>query len=290
MKALIDIGSNSIKGFIYEEDAEGFRYVWSRHLYTRLYSFIDENGLRSEGIEALVRDVSILINLIRAQGCAVIQLFATAGLRDSVNHDEVLDILEKRCGLRADLISSEEEAYCDMTSMRYFSGIDKALGMDMGGGSAQFFLYENDDIKKIMSLPLGALKIKEMFVEGDIPTPPEEEAIRDHVLTVLSAFGEHDSEIICAMGGSIVETAKLTGKTQFPMELSFEELRQLKRSLQQRDDLLSYLKEVCPGREYVMMPAMISYLAIGEYFSAKKLVALINGVREGYYIRHMMEK
>ena len=290
MKALIDIGSNSIKGFIYREYEGGFGYVWSRHLYTRLYSYIDENGLSPDGIEALVRDVAVLISLIRAQGCDEIKLFATAGLRDSVNHDEVLDILERRCGLRAELISSEEEAYCDMTSMRYFSGIDKALGMDMGGGSAQFFLYENDDIEKIMSLPLGALKIKEMFVEGNIPTPPEEEAIRDYVLTTLSAFGEHDSEIICAMGGSIVETAKLTGKTEFPIELSFKELGELKKSLTQRDDLFTYLKEACPGREYVMMPAIISYLAIGEYFCAKKLIALINGVREGYYIRHMMER
>ena len=289
MKALIDIGSNSIKGFIYEQNGKEFSCVWSRHLYTGLYSYIDEKGLSDEGIECLVRDVGILIGLIKSMGCGEIGLFATAGLRDSANHDEVLEILEERTGYRAELISSEEEAYCDMTSMRYFSGIDSALGMDMGGGSAQFFLYEKDDITRIMSLPIGALKIKEMFVEGQLPTPAEERAIREYVLSTVSAFGGHSSEVICAMGGSIVEASKLTGRSDFPMELTFDQLGELKRELENREDLFGYLCEACPGRQYVMMPAIISYLAIGEYFSANRLVVLVNGVREGYFIRHMME-
>ena len=47
------------------------------------------------------------------------------------------------------------------------------------------------------------------------------------------------------------------------------------RELENREDLFGYLCEACPGRQYVMMPAIISYLAIGEYFSANRLVVVV---------------
>ena len=290
LRGIIDIGSNSIKGFIYTESGDSFSSVWSHHCYTKMYSYIGESGLSDEGFEALVRDVSLLETLMTREGCPPQVFFATAGLRDSANRDDIMRRFRERTGHEIDLLSPMEEALCDMTSMRYFSGVNRALGMDMGGGSAQFFEYDGERLGRIMSLPIGALKIKEMFVKGDVPSAAEEEAIRSYVKDTLGQFGPYETDVICAMGGSIVETVKLADIHSFPFRVAFDVIEELKETLEGMEDVSGYLKSVCPGRETTILPAVISYLAIADHFGAKELVVLSNGVREGYYIRHMLGK
>lgn len=285
-KGVIDIGSNTVKAFVYEIDEKSIKTITSHRIYTHLYSYIENKVLNSEGINVLCKDINSCKSFLRENNCDCIYCFATAALRDSENNDEVIKSIYDKCEIYVDLISGGIEAECDILSMKYVSGLDCALGMDMGGGSAQIFRYDNDEMFFSMSLPLGALKIKTMFVKDKFPTYEESENIKKYVIDTLSKLPNDKTQTIYAMGGSIVEIKKI-----FDIScacITIEMLDELKSKLEKMPELDEYLKTVAQGREYTVLPAIITLLSIAEYFDLKEFFVLENGVREGYLYRKIL--
>lgn len=285
-KGVIDIGSNTVKAFVYEIDEKSIKTITSHRIYTHLYSYIENKVLNSNGINALCNDINSCKSFLRENNCDDIYCFATAALRDSENNNEVIKKVYDKCEVCVDLISGDIEAECDILSMKYAFGLDCALGMDMGGGSAQIFRYDNDEIFFSKSLPLGALKIKTMFVKDKFPTYEEAEKIKKYVLDILSQLPNIKTQIIYAMGGSIVELKKIFDLSC--SSITVEMLEKLKDRLEKMPELDEYLKTVAQGREYTVLPAIIALLSIAEYFGANEFFVLENGVREGYLYRKIL--
>jgi hypothetical protein len=65
--------------------------------------------------------------------------------------------------------------------------------IDLGGGSAELILSEHGRMAQAFSKPLGALRLKEVFLKSDPPDPRElhrmEEYIQERIVDAVKRFG-----------------------------------------------------------------------------------------------------
>lgn len=88
-----------------------------------------------------------------------LQVIGTAPFRDAENGAEFAQEIRSKTGLPLRVISGDEEAmYAAHGVLSYFPDISGVV-VDVGGGSAEFAVIENGEIKKTQSLSLGMLRI-----------------------------------------------------------------------------------------------------------------------------------
>ena len=286
LRGLIDIGSNTVKAFVYDVEKEKCSVKTSTRFYLHLYSHIHNSVIDNDGKTALLDTVGECLIFLHENNCFDCRAFATAALRDAENGTEIVKLLEKKYSIPVEMLTGEQEALCDMLSMKHQAGIKEALGMDIGGGSAQIFLYDEKGLLKSASLPIGALKVAEKFTKNICPTSDEKEAIKSYVKACINAFSGIKGDKIFLMGGSGTEIKRI-----FPMVTGSEEitpisLEEFFLTLSQMEDIDCFLRKNAQGRERTIMPACVILIALSEFFAAERFVVLQNGVREGYLIKN----
>ena len=110
--AAIDIGTNSIKLLVANVEEDGTLDVVLREKeMVRLGSETLRTGLLSpEAIEAGASTVEHLAKLAHGSGGEVVRAVATCAVREATNSDDFVAAVQKRTGVRVDVISGEEEA------------------------------------------------------------------------------------------------------------------------------------------------------------------------------------
>ena len=114
-RAVIDIGSNTVRMVIYEGSPRAPRTVWNEKVAARLGRDLSETGripeeASDEALGALARYARILDDL----GVTDIQTVATAAARDAENGPEFLAAVAA-LGLEPRLLTGEEEARISAT-------------------------------------------------------------------------------------------------------------------------------------------------------------------------------
>lgn len=89
---------------------------------------------------------------------------ATSAVREASNQHEFLRLVRKETGFRFKVLSEEEEALYSYVGASKAICLPEALFFDLGGGSLEMVSTKDYKVKKIISLPLGALRLSEKFV------------------------------------------------------------------------------------------------------------------------------
>lgn len=190
-RAVIDIGTNSVKLLVADVSAAAVEPVWEGSEQTRLgRGFYDDHRLRPEAIADTAKAVAQFANTARAQGASHLRVIATSAARDAVNADELLAAVRAASGVAVEVISGEQEA--DWA----FQGVltDDSLGdqpvllLDVGGGSTEFILGHAGHALFRDSFKLGTVRLLEATRLADPPAPAELAALR----TQLRAFLDHE--------------------------------------------------------------------------------------------------
>jgi exopolyphosphatase / guanosine-5'-triphosphate,3'-diphosphate pyrophosphatase len=88
---------------------------------------------------------------------------ATSAVREASNKDDFLDIVSKEAGFNFKVLSEREEALYSYVGAIKSLHIPDALFFDIGGGSLEIVHAERFKIKKVISLPLGSLRLTHHF-------------------------------------------------------------------------------------------------------------------------------
>jgi len=178
-RAVIDIGTNSVKVLVAEVAGREVRPVWEQSHQTRLgQGFYDTQRLQPGPIaETAAADFARRAGALRA---ASIRIIATSAAREAVNAPELLAAVEQASGLPVQVISGDQEA--DWT----FQGAttDPALAasrlllLDVGGGSTECVLGQGTGIFFRASFPLGTVRLLEKLPPSDPPEPEQLAACR----------------------------------------------------------------------------------------------------------------
>jgi exopolyphosphatase/guanosine-5'-triphosphate,3'-diphosphate pyrophosphatase len=182
--AAIDIGSNSCRLKIAKVVAHQLRTVAEDREVTRIGTSVFETGLVSpEAMAATLRALKRFQRAVQARGVDHIRVVATSAMRDARNAAAFQAWVKAETGWTMEIISGLEEGrliHLGVSSAEP-GAHGRVLLMDLGGGSCEITLSEHKRIKETISVPLGAVRLTEQFLQAD-PPPAEDVARMQHLI------------------------------------------------------------------------------------------------------------
>lgn len=186
-RAVIDIGTNSVKLLVADVSADTVEPVWEGSEQTRLgRGFYDDHRLRPAAIADTAQAVTHFVQVACEQGATSVRVIATSAARDAVNAGELLDSVRSASGQTVEVISGEQEADWAFQGVLTDAALrdQPALILDVGGGSTEFILGHAGQALFRDSFKLGSVRLLEATPLSDPPTGAELAATR----TQLRAF------------------------------------------------------------------------------------------------------
>ena len=180
--AAIDVGTNSTRLLVAEEDANGFRPLDRRLAITRLGEGVDRTrSLSDEALERTLRTIAEYAATCGEYGVERLRVTGTSAVRDARNRDDFFTGVERLTGQAPEMLSGETEARTT------FRGAISDLGesgpvlvVDIGGGSTEL-IYGTDEPERLVSLNIGCVRMFEKHLASDPPSADELDALRAEV-------------------------------------------------------------------------------------------------------------
>jgi exopolyphosphatase/guanosine-5'-triphosphate,3'-diphosphate pyrophosphatase len=164
----IDIGSNSIRQIIADVSPSGaIRVVDEMKAAPRLGAGMHESGeLSRESSDAALQALGRMEELARQLGAERTRAVATSAVRDAANSDEWISRVKLETGLNVEVLDGEDEARLSFRSAQAHFDLDagRAVVIDIGGGSLELVLSADGLIERLISLPLGAIRLTEKYL------------------------------------------------------------------------------------------------------------------------------
>lgn len=187
--AAIDIGSNSLKLAIVEAAAsDSFTIISQDRERVRLgHETLRNKFLSAEAIQLSIDAISRFKSIAETREADVIIAVATASVREANNASQFVREVERATGIHVEILPSLEEArIIGVATSQYFGKENGSLlNIDIGGGSTELSLMENDEPKKLFSMKLGAVGLTEKYLLSDPPTKKELKKLRNEIQFAL---------------------------------------------------------------------------------------------------------
>ena len=120
--------------------------------------------------------------------------YATSAIRETNNSTIVLGQIAQRTGLKLEILSNSEQRFLDYKSIaskgESFRRIieEKTAIVDIGGGSIQLSLFDNDTLVSTQNLRLGVLRIQEVVNHLNAGPAHLEQIVNEMVTAQLTAY------------------------------------------------------------------------------------------------------
>ena len=216
VKAVVDIGSNSIKLRVACKKGAAIRTLIDTTEVVRLgkgleYGLIDENTI-GYGVGVIKK----LVHLARERGARP-RLVGTMALRAAQNAEEFVRRVRESTGIEVEVLSGEEEARLAWLGATHSLEMKGKKGknvvvFDSGGGSTEFIWGVDSHIVKSASVPIGAVGLTEKFFDSDPVKPAALRSAQEYVRGLLredGLFCEKLSPFVIGLGGGVVAIASV---------------------------------------------------------------------------------
>ncbi|HUI02201.1 MAG TPA: hypothetical protein VLZ77_01585 [Acidimicrobiales bacterium] len=169
--AVWDLGSSSFHLLVCEVGKdEALVPVLHRRSTLNLGLSVGRSGsIPRDRIAASVRAVKRLRAGLSAAKASVVVAVATAAVRDAANSAEVVERLERAVGTEVRVLDGEEEARLCFLGQRagVWTAPGPTLGMDLGGGSLEVALGDDDGVALATSAAVGPARLRGELGTGD---------------------------------------------------------------------------------------------------------------------------
>src|SRR5580704_2349596 len=175
--AAIDIGSNSIRMEAAElAPGSELRVLASERVVTRLGESVFHNGvIAPEAMELTCSVLTRMAQQYQKLDVVGVRAVASSAVRDSRNQAEFVERASLAIGAPVEIISGREESRLIHLGVeaRWPHPNRRLLIVDIGGGSAELISSEHGHMRDSFSKPLGAVRLREIFLQSDPPLPTE---------------------------------------------------------------------------------------------------------------------
>ena len=294
-KAIIDIGSNSIKFFVGElAEDKTIKTVLDTNDIARLGEGLDASGLISD--EAMARNVaSVAAFAAKAKELGADQIVSvgTMALRKAGNSDIFVKKVKDACGVDVNIIPGEEEARLSYLAILSGLPLDKDANLvvfDTGGGSTEFIYGKGTEMIKRFSVNLGAVRITENYLKSDPVTPEEVKAAIAQIDKEFAEAGvEGRPKQLVGMGGTVTsmgavkhkmvkyDPAIIQGSKLLKKDIEEQIAEYSKRTIEQRKELPG----LQPKRADVILAGACILKVITDRLGADGLTISDRGLRHG---------
>ena len=164
IKAVIDIGSNSIKMRVARVGNGKIFIIRDETEVVRLGRGMSETGFLSEQSMKISCGSVLRMVKIANRFHAKIFIAGTMALRTAKNSDIFIKMIKDATGLDVNIFSGEDEAkYSWLGAVDGFNFNEDVIMFDSGGGSTEFVSGSQNSVNKIVSVPVGAVNLSELF-------------------------------------------------------------------------------------------------------------------------------
>lgn len=291
--SVIDIGSNSVRMAIFAKTSRfGFYLLEEKKSRVRISegSYENQGYLQESPIRRTINALSGFIKIAKSRGSRKILCVATSAVRDAPNNRDFLKRVKNECGLQIRIISGEKEAYYGALACLNLLPKAEGLSIDVGGGSSECAILSNGKIGELFSLDIGAIRIKELFLDGKEDIQGAEEYIAKALKQLPQAL---KSPRVFGIGGSIRAMTKIIFKDlgmQFfhGMEIEAEKYIQFcKKILYLPADALKEMGFSKDRIDSIKSGALI-FSSFLNYVKADVVVTSGVGVREGVFLEDLL--
>jgi exopolyphosphatase/guanosine-5'-triphosphate,3'-diphosphate pyrophosphatase len=299
--AIIDLGSNTTRLVAYEYEP-GLRF----HLTDEVREVVrlrEGMGaamvLRAVAIDRALRAMRMFEKLCQASGIEEVVLTATSAVRDAANGGSFLARLRSETGWEPRLLTGEEEGYYGALGAINGTGLRHGFVIDLGGGSVQIVEVRDGLPRRRISLPLGALRLSDLYLGFDRPQPVDVQALASSIreqLAQLDWFRAEPGDELVAIGGTIRTLAKVDQvATGFPLDtvhgyvLAADRLHTIADSLLQ---MTTRERSRVPGldeaRADIIQSGALVFDALMAHSGFASITISQQGLREGLFYEHFL--
>jgi exopolyphosphatase/guanosine-5'-triphosphate,3'-diphosphate pyrophosphatase len=299
--AIIDLGSNTTRLVVYEyEPGRRFHLTDEVREVVRLREGMGNGmALRAAAIDRAQRAMRMFASFCESQGIDDIIMTATSAVRDARNGASFLARVKADTGWEPRLLPGETEGFYGALGAINGTGLREGFVIDLGGGSAQIVEICNGFPERCVSLPLGALRLSDMFLGYDRARPADVNGLREFVQEQLAPvrwFRTGPGKELVALGGTIRNLAKIDQvERAYPLEgvhgyeLGAERVQQLAdrlwRLTAKERTKLGGLDE---HRGDIIQSGALAYQALLEHSGFDRLTVSQQGLREGVFYERFL--
>ena len=305
MKAsVIDLGYNSIKLVNYNiiQKNNNYRPYYDKSIRVKLGEDMHiTNLLKPDAMDRTIECIKYFSDIINIESIEHVLPFATSAVREAENKKIFLQKIQEQTGFKFKILSSEEEAYYSYLGALNSLCIPNCLFFDLGGGSLELVYTENYKIKKIMSLPLGSLKLTQKFFPNNTEkNNNDRESIEKSYLKLQNYLLESlpskkdlgmgiDSTTLVGVGGTLRALARYDQLIkEYPLkklqnyELEYNSLSIVRNHLYNMSTKeISNIDVIGSNRaETINTGLCVVYLLMSK-LNFQNLIVSTNGIREG---------
>jgi exopolyphosphatase/guanosine-5'-triphosphate,3'-diphosphate pyrophosphatase len=276
----IDIGSNGVRLLIsrpLQEDS--LKPEWKKVEFTRLPIRLGDDVFSSKEIgkkktDLLLKAIKAFSLLLDIYNVDFFRACATSAMRDAKNADKIIKLIKKETGIGIDVISGNIESKLIMNAfLHLLPKEDTYLHVDVGGGSTELTLIQNNKPLVSKSFNIGTVRARENKVK------PEEfdklhAWIKENVTWVPKLRG-------VGTGGNIHKFGDLASIPQGGF-LKIKKLQELTEDIESLDlhERIYHLK-LNPDRAEVIDVAGRIYLDIFQRTNISEIMTPYHGLKDG---------
>ena len=256
--SVLDLGSNSVKLANYAINRHGtYKPYHQESARLKLFDGMEDEVLEEEYVDKTVESLKLFRNIVDFENISYVISVATSAIRDAKNRDEIVQRIRREAGFDFRILSDHDEAVFSYTGAIRALRIPSVLFFDIGGGSLEMVLAKDYGIKKVLSLPLGALRLTRMFSDGPTYETTDLDRMTNHVRKTLPSrddLGLSGSErpVLVGVGGILRALARYN---QYRREYSLSKVHNYRLG---HDSLAEIYKRICslPVDKIASIPAI----------------------------------
>ena len=186
---VIDLGTNTFHLLIVEftDNKSSFKEIYRERIFVKLA----EDGIHTIGNAPLERATKALIHfksIIDKYIPIEIKAFGTAALRTASNGNQFINTIKELTEIDIQLISGDQEAQLIYKGVQQVVPFHSTYSMimDIGGGSVEFIIANEDGIAWAKSFPVGVAVLHRNFHHSDPINSTDIASIQKHLSEILA--------------------------------------------------------------------------------------------------------
>lgn len=150
--------------------------------------------ISNEKMDELCRTLKDFYDIMKAYRVDSYKAYGTSAIRETENTTIVQDQIEQRTGIRVESLGNSEQRFLDYKSVasrgESFRRIieEKTAILDIGGGSIQLSLFENDTLVSTQNLRLGVLRMQDYLNRFSVKNSYREVLINEMAMARLDTY------------------------------------------------------------------------------------------------------
>src|SRR5580704_14564935 len=182
--AAIDIGSNSCRLKIATVHLHRLKTLHEDREVTRLGESVFQMGVISpEAMAGTIRALKRFHKAVQLHVVDKVRVVATSAMRDARNAAAFTEWVKSSTGWDVEVISGLEEGrLIHLGVVTHEPGAKgRCLLIDLGGGSCEVTLSDAGRVKEMVSLPLGAVRLQQEFLQHDPPMKEDVAGLKQYI-------------------------------------------------------------------------------------------------------------